>query len=288
MFRLEERAYVFTYLKANKMIPKIIHYCWFGANPKSLFIKNCIASWKTYLPDFEIRQWSEKDFDLDSIPFVKQAYEAKKWAFVADYIRLVALDSVGGIYMDTDVRVLKPFPDTWFEYDFFSAHEYHPGLYDDLGKKKLNENYVPYNLDDNIDGFAILSAVMASKPGHQFIRDCIAFYNNVNFLNESNTFDITKVIIGEIITKRALKYGYIYKDQRLELQENMLILESDVLVGNSLLLNDNSYAIHLANGSWVEKNGLDKFLYKVRNDYPKFYPLSNIVVKLIRKISPNN
>lgn len=267
------------------MIPKKIHYCWFGDGPKSLFIQSCINSWKKYLPDFEIRCWSEKDFDLNSVPFVKQAYQSKKWAFVADYIRLIALEKEGGIYMDTDVEILRKFPQDWFQYDFFSAHEYHPGLFDVDGAKKLNNFYLPNDLNENIDGFAVLSAVMAAKPNHKYIQDCIAYYNQVNFLNDDNSFDVSKVIIGEIITKRAIKYGYIYKDIQLELDENMLILPSNVLVGNSILLDKNSYAIHLANGSWVEKKKFDKFMYEIRNNYPKLYPFFSFVAKVLRKIS---
>ncbi len=89
------------------MIPKIIHYCWFGRGQKSEKIKACIASWKKYLPDYEIVEWNEDNFDLSSNLYVKQAYDSKKWAFVSDYVRLYALYHFGGIYMDTDVEVLK-------------------------------------------------------------------------------------------------------------------------------------------------------------------------------------
>jgi mannosyltransferase OCH1-like enzyme len=266
------------------MIPKIIHYCWFGSNPKSLFIENCIASWIKYLPEYEIRCWSENDFDLDSVPFVKQAYQINKWAFVADYVRFIALYREGGIYMDTDVKVLRPFNDDWFNYDFFSAHEYHPGLYDIKGFKKLNENFLPHNLKDNIDGFAILSAIMASKPEHPFVLDCINFYKKIDFLNSDNAIDISKVIIGEIISKIAINYGYVYQDKQQVLKQNMLILPSNVLVGNTIHLDSNSYAIHLANGSWVEKKGYQKFMYSLRNNHPKLYPFFNFLNKVVRKI----
>jgi mannosyltransferase OCH1-like enzyme len=266
------------------MIPKIIHYCWFGGNPKSLFIENCIASWKKHLPDYQTRCWTEKDFDLDSVPFVKQAYQAKKWAFVADYVRFIALHKEGGIYMDSDVKVLRPFNEDWLKYDFFSANEYHPGLFDVEGTKKLNEFHLPKNIDENIDGFAILSAVMASKPEHPFVSDCIAFYNKIDFLSTDNSIDISKVIIGEIISKIAINYGYVYQDKQQVLDENMLILPSKVLVGNAVHIDDNSYAIHLCNGSWLEKKGFDKFMYNVRNNYPILFPIFNFANKAVRKL----
>ena len=90
------------------MIPKTIHYCWFGGNPLPDLAVKCIDSWKKYCPDYEIKEWNEKNFNLDACPYVREAYEAKKWAFVSDYARLYAMVTEGGIYMDTDVEVLKP------------------------------------------------------------------------------------------------------------------------------------------------------------------------------------
>jgi mannosyltransferase OCH1-like enzyme len=266
------------------MIPKIIHYCWFGENPKSLFIENCISSWKKHLPEYQIRCWSENDFDLDSVRFVREAYQAKKWAFVADYIRFYALFTEGGIYMDTDVKVLRSFDESWFYYDFFSANEYHPGLFDVEGMKKLNENYLPHNLEENIDGFAVLSAIMGSEAKHPFLKDCIDVYEKINFINSDNSIDISKVIIGEIISKVAINYGYVYQDKKQVLKENMLILPSNVLVGNAVHLDDDSYAIHLINGSWLEKKGYEKFMHNIRNNYPKIFPLFYVFNKIRRKV----
>ncbi len=91
------------------MIPKLIHYCWFGRNPKHKLEKKCIASWKKFCPDYQIIEWNEDNYDLASAPlFVRQAIEAKKWAFATDYIRLKVVYEYGGIYMDTDVELVKP------------------------------------------------------------------------------------------------------------------------------------------------------------------------------------
>lgn len=89
------------------MIPKIIHYCWFGGNPLPEDAKKCIASWKKYLPDYEIKEWNESNFDVNCCPYVKEAYEAKKYAFVSDYARFHVLYREGGLYFDTDVEVIK-------------------------------------------------------------------------------------------------------------------------------------------------------------------------------------
>ena len=92
------------------MIPKIIHYCWFGGNPKPEIIEKCIASWKKYCPDWEIIEWNESNYDVNAHPYTKEAYEAKKWAFVSDVARLEVIMQFGGIYLDTDVELFSNNP----------------------------------------------------------------------------------------------------------------------------------------------------------------------------------
>ncbi len=267
------------------MIPKKIHYCWFGGAEKSAFINNCISTWEKFLPDYEIKCWSEKNFDVHSNEFVKQAYIQKKWAFVADYTRFYALYTEGGLYFDTDVKVLKPFPDTWYHHDFFSAHEVHPGLFYPEGVKKLDDTFSPLDREQDIDGFSILSAIMAAKSKHPFLKDCLEEYHNMSFLNADSSIKRTnEVIIGAILGKVAIEYGYKYIDEKQILREDMLILPSNVLVGNSAYLNNNSYAIHLINGSWTEKEGFQNFLYKFRNNYPQLFPFFYFFVRAVRKV----
>lgn len=93
------------------MIPKIIHYCWFGRNPLPELAQKCIASWKKYLPDYEIKEWNEDNFDVNIIPYTAEAYAQKKYAFVSDYARFWILHKYGGIYFDTDVEVIRPIDD---------------------------------------------------------------------------------------------------------------------------------------------------------------------------------
>jgi len=93
------------------MIPKIIHYCWFGRNPQPESAQKCIASWRKFLPNYEIKEWNEDNFDVNIIPYTQEAYEAKKYAFVSDYARFWILYHYGGLYFDTDVEVIKPFDD---------------------------------------------------------------------------------------------------------------------------------------------------------------------------------
>ena len=93
------------------MIPKIIHYCWFGGNPLPELAIKCIESWKKYLPDYEIKEWNESNFDINCCAYVREAYEAKKWAFVSDYARFWILYQHGGLYFDTDVELIKSIDD---------------------------------------------------------------------------------------------------------------------------------------------------------------------------------
>lgn len=90
------------------MIPKIIHYCWFGRNPLPELAKKCVESWRKILPDYEIREWNEDNFDVNSIPYITEAYKCKKYAFVSDYARFWILYHYGGLYFDTDVEVIRP------------------------------------------------------------------------------------------------------------------------------------------------------------------------------------
>ena len=97
------------------MIPKVIHYCWFGGNPLPNIAVKCINSWKKYFPDYEIIEWNESNFDLFSCDYCREAYDAKKWAFVSDYARFKILYEHGGVYFDTDVEVIKSMDDIYTE-----------------------------------------------------------------------------------------------------------------------------------------------------------------------------
>ena len=111
-------------MSEHMKIPKTIHYCWFGGNPLSDLAIKCIESWKKYCPDYEIIQWNEQNFDVRQIPYSAQAYEAGKWAFVSDYARFKILYDHGGVYLDTDVELLKPL-DAVLDRGGFMASESH-------------------------------------------------------------------------------------------------------------------------------------------------------------------
>ncbi|GAB1858092.1 glycosyltransferase [Flavobacteriaceae bacterium MHTCC 0001] len=281
---MEKRAYILAQIKDYKMIPKKIHYCWFGGGEKTAFIKKCISTWEKYLPDYDIICWSEENFDVNSNQFVKQAYLQKKWAFVSDYARLYALGKEGGIYMDTDVKLLKAIEENWLSYDFFSSIEYLPDMYNEH-KHLLDSNFQLINTNERFHGLGILSAFMASVPNHKYILDCIKMYDTIEFETGNNVVDFNDFVIGSYITKCAEKYGFIYQDKAQTLKENMLILEKNVLVGNTMFLDENSHALHLVNGSWIEnRTAVESFLHNVKNNFPRLSPIVTLVHKLYMKI----
>ena len=148
------------------MIPKIIHYCWFGGKPMPELPLKCIESWKKFLPEYELRLWNEETFDINSVPYVKEAYEARKFAFVSDYVRLWALEQEGGLYMDVDFEVYKSFDDLMEQYAAFAGYE---------GSKKN----------------PVMMGVIAAEPHHSWIQGMMATYADRRFLKEDSSLDMT-------------------------------------------------------------------------------------------------
>ncbi|WP_348799913.1 glycosyltransferase family 32 protein [Flavobacterium adhaerens] len=269
-------------MSENK-IPKVIHYCWFSGDEKSPFILDCMKSWSEIMPDYQIRLWDANSFDFSSVPFVHEAFKARKWAFVADYIRLYALYTEGGVYLDSDVKVFKSFSE-FLDYDFFTSHELHPGNFTDTEKSKLDKNFRPKNENDLVFGLNVQAAIMAAKKGNLYLKDCLEFYQDKHLIDENNTLLCEEFIIGPIISKIAEKYGYVYQDSEQKLDNNMIIFKSDIFVGNSVFLSPKSYAIHLINGSWREKSKYSIFFSYVRNYYPRLFFLVDFNDRVMRNL----
>ncbi|WP_316786282.1 glycosyltransferase family 32 protein [Pedobacter frigiditerrae] len=264
-------------------IPKIIHYCWFSGEELPIFLKDCIDSWKRVMPDYKIRLWDANSFDFDTVPFVKEAFSVKKWAFVADYIRLYALYTEGGIYFDSDVMVFKPF-DEFLRYDFFTSHEIHPGNFTNAERNKLDKSGRPIAKDDYVFGLNVQAAIMGGTKGNPYIKECMEFYHDKHFLDAEGKSLSVQFIIGPYMSKIAENYGYLYHEKEQMLDNNMKIFKPEIFVGNSVFLTKESYAIHLCNGSWKEKTNYEKFQYNVRNQYPSFYPFITFFDKVKRKM----
>ena len=127
------------------MIPRVIHYCWFGEAKKSKLVEHCLQSWRRVLPDYDIKEWNEYNFDISINRYCREAYECGKWAFVSDFVRLYVLYQYGGIYLDTDVEVLKPL-------DQFLGHAAFSGFED--------REHIP-------------TGIMGAQAGNKWIENCL-------------------------------------------------------------------------------------------------------------------
>lgn len=216
------------------MIPKIIHYCWFGNKELPELVKKCITTWHKHLPNYEFKLWNEETFDIYSSEWCIGAYKEKKYAFIADYVRLIKLYEYGGIYLDTDVKLIKSFDELLY-----------------------NEAFLGF---EDVKGQIIASCVMGFKKEHPFIKECLSYYRqpftlNIIENNEANVIDITK---------RLCNYGLLLggKEQHVK---DIRIYSRDYFCPMDFWGNwnqtPNTICIHLFNGSWLPDNAKKK-LYR--------------------------
>jgi mannosyltransferase OCH1-like enzyme len=202
-------------------IPRIIHYCWFGMGEMPKLAKSCIESWKRHLKDYEFVLWNEENFDVNSHPFTKSAYEAKKYAFVTDYVRLYVLYNFGGIYMDTDVEVIRNI-DPFLRHSAFSGFE--------------SNNIVP-------------TGIMGAEKGHKLIRLMLNYYDDKAFCLIPNT-----AIISELLEKYGLKrngqYQVIGNELDFHFYPRDYFCPIDYNSGKNYI-SSNTYTIHHFAGSWL-------------------------------------
>lgn len=237
------------------MIPKIIHYCWFGGNPMPEDTKAYIAHWRELCPDYEIREWNEENFDVNSVPYVKQAYECRKWAFVTDYVRLYALYTCGGVYMDTDVEMRKPF-DAFLDNEAFSGFE---------GEK------------------AVATGILGSVPGQKAIRDWMDDYTRRRFLDENGKMDLRTNV--EVVTKYFTSHG-LKLNNRKQTVQGFTIYPRDYFSPKDsrtlkLEVTENTCTIHHFAATWM--GGGESFSHRIKKLLgPR---LCGIVVKVLDRFS---
>lgn len=209
------------------MIPKIVHYIWFGGKPFPEKVQKCIDSWHKYLPDYEFKLWNEDTFDVNSVDFTKQAYANKKWAFVSDYVRMYALNKYGGWYLDTDIEILRPI-------ERFENH-----------RMVLGTDY---------DG--ALTALMASESGHPYWAEVLNYYHSMSFVKEDGSFNMT---VNNTHLQRILKgYGYVFENKYQELKYGIIVYPDDYfhvadVEKGTLHKTENSYAIHWHTLLWTSE-----------------------------------
>lgn len=239
------------------MIPKVIHYCWLSDEPFPEKIQMCMDSWRKVMPDYELKLWSTRNFDIEgSVPYVKEAFAQRKWAFVADYIRLYALYTDGGIYLDSDVKVLKRFDD-FLQHPFFTSLEYHPFMIErDQSLKDLDAEGHRI-VDHYISGIELQAAVMGAEKGNPFVKQVLDWYQDKHFLKPDGTMGLD-VIAPQIFARVAEQYGFVYKDMDQRLANGMMIYRSEIFAGNRREVTPASYAIHYCENSWNKRTFREK------------------------------
>ena len=248
------------------MIPEIIHFCWLSGDEYPALVKSCIDSWQRMLPDYQIVLWDTNRFDINSHPYVKAAFEAKKYAFCADYIRIFALYTMGGIYLDSDVMVYKSF-DPFLVHKSFTSIEFHTNfLYARISGKR--EKLV-----------GIEAAVIGSERGEKWLKDILDYYDKTQFYarGSKRDYNIMPRVIARVL---AEKYNFEYIPIFQELSNGLVVYSSDVFsdkrVPESI---PTKYSSHLCNNSWgkgkdeklrnalrgiLRKTGLLKFVRELR------------------------
>lgn len=212
------------------MIPKTIHYCWFGGKEKPEDVKKYIESWKKYCPDYEIKEWNESNFDIHENDYCREAYEAKKWAFVTDYARLKALYEEGGFYMDTDVEVVKSL-DPLRVYDAVSGYE--------------SATHIP-------------TGTMGACRDNEWIGMLLHDYDHRHFIKKDGKLDLTTNV--DVITSMTVnKYQVRLNGELTHFGHNMVLLPFDYLCAKDLDTGEicktsNTYTIHHFAASWLPED----------------------------------
>ena len=206
-------------------IPKVIHYCWFGGNPKPKLAEKCIKSWKKYCPDYEIVEWNEGNFDLSTAPkYVQQAMAAGRWAFVTDYVRLRALTQRGGVYMDTDVELVKSL-DPYLRHQAFAGFESMKG---------------------------VQTGLLACEKDFPLFLEFLHHYDTASFLLPDGTPDTTTNV--QVLTDLCLQKGLVCND-RLQTVAGLTIYPREIFCPvdfdtKVLQKTRKTVAIHWFSGSW--------------------------------------
>ncbi|MBO5181548.1 MAG: glycosyl transferase [Paraprevotella sp.] len=238
------------------MIPQIIHYCWFGHAPLPTLALKCMASWKKYLPDYEIRLWDESTFDISSsVPYVQEAYRCGRYAFVTDYVRFWALERYGGMYFDTDVEVLAPLDDI-LDKGAFLANE----------QSEENKLAVAPGLG------------LAFEAHHPFLQDMLAYYQGLHFVNAKGEENLVTVV--SYTTRQLLLLG-AKNNSEIQTVEGIFIYPPDYFCpknkdGKLTALTKRTKTIHHYTASW--KTPYERFAHWMAKLLGK--RLTNIVVKV--------
>lgn len=224
-------------------VPKLIHYCWFGGSPLGPDERECIDSWRKYLPGYEIVRWDESNFDVHCCPYVSQAYDAKKWAFVSDYARFAILYKHGGLYFDTDVEVIRPM--------------------DDIIEKGPFMGFETDAIGSGSSGTVAPGLGISARPGLGLYELILASYEADEFVKADGTFNLTTVVVRttEILRSCGLKeVPGIQEVSGVTVYPSEYFNPKDPYTGE-IRITKNTRSIHHFGMSWFSKK--EMFEYKI-------------------------
>ncbi len=226
------------------MIPRIIHYCWLSNDPQPEVIRRCIASWRKYMPDYEIRLWNMESLDYNAVAFTRDALANKKWAFVSDYVRLHALYHEGGIYLDSDVRAFGRI-DKLLDNDFFSGLEMRDKEHTDIFME---------------------AAIMGATPGHPFVGKALDLYQNRRFIDKDGNLDLTPIptILSGILEQ---EYQWKREDKTQHLADGITIYDTDVIANTNCQRKRSVKLYHFNSRSWQPQTFREKTIRALKRLY---------------------
>lgn len=225
----------------NSTIPKLIHYCWFGGNPLGPDELRCIESWRKFFPEYKIVRWDESNFDVRCCPYVSQAYDAKKWAFVSDYARFAILYEHGGLYFDTDVEAIRPMDDIVANGPFMGFET------DAVGSGNS------YSVNPGLG--------LAATPGLGLYRLILASYENDDFIKADGTLDQTTVVVRttDILRSCGLKdVPGIQKVEGVTVYPSEYFNPKNLYTGD-IHITENTRTIHHFSMSWFSKKKMFEY-----------------------------
>lgn len=223
----------------NTQIPKVIHYCWFGRNPLPAMAIKCIKSWERYLPDYEIKEWNEDNFDISVNPYVEEAYHMKKYAFVSDYARFWILYNYGGIYFDIDVELLKPIDDIIAQGPFM-------GL----------EGFEPWYKYRDLKAAPAAGLGMSAYSGLEALKDMLKYYDNKHFISLKGKPQYKTVVL--IAADVLLDQGGIIDPENITICSGIHIYPEEYfnpkrVATGKITITENTRSIHHYAATWVDR-----------------------------------
>lgn len=229
------------------MIPKTIHYCWFGGKKLPGLAKDCIQSWRKFFPDYEIKRWDETNFDININDYVKEAYNAKRYAFVSDYARFWILYNYGGVYFDTDVKVINPMDD-------ILCHGAYMGFESIEGQEPL---------------FVNPGLGMAAEKGNKFLENMLSLYDSMHFVDKNGVPCLKSIVMytSERLIEEGLKnIPGIQNISGIKIYPKDYFNPSDY-VSKKNIITSNTRSIHYFAGSWITPR--ERFMHMVENVFGK-------------------